>query len=162
MNKFNLLLIGDANHQYIIAFTKWLKVVFPNISISIISTNPNTKEDLINIHYDDLYIALNNSNLISKVKGLRTLYKVWNVYRIIKTKRLGTNAILIHYALPWLPLLIKLIKKRTRNLSIALWGSDFYRAKTKKSLNKILKQADNIIIGTPQMIEDFKIGRAHV
>jgi hypothetical protein len=151
------LLIGDANHQYIIVFTKWLKVAFPNIYISIISTNPNTKNELINNPYDDLHIALSNSNLISKVKGFRTLYTAWNIYRIIKTKRLGTNAILIHYAIPWLALISKQVKKRTGNFSIALWGSDFYRAKDKKSLDKLFNYVDNIIIATPQMIEDFNV-----
>lgn len=157
MNRFNLLLIGDANHQYIIVFTKWLKVVFPDIFISIISTNLNTKDELINKPYDEIYYVLSNSNFISKFKGFRTLYRAWNVTRIIRTKHLGTNAILIHYALPWLVLVSKQLKRRTDNFTISLWGSDFYRAKNINSLGEILKQADNIIISTPQMIEDFKV-----
>lgn len=157
MSRFNLLLIGDANHQYIINFTKWLRTVLPNISISIISTSQNIRADAVNSNYDNVYLALSNTNYISKIKGLRILYMAWNTYRIIKIKRLGANAILVHFVVPWFAIISKHVKKRTQNLSVAIWGSDFYRAKNKNNLNKILNYADNIIIDSPQTIQDFKV-----
>jgi len=163
MVKFNLLLIGDAKHQYIISFSRWLKMVFPNIFISIISTNTKNVTNTYSDFYDEVFVIQNKFKWILKIKGIRTVYRAIKVSHIIAKKKLGRDAILVHYAYPWLSLVSKRLKNKTLNFTVALWGSDFYRCRNLNNLKKILKQSDNIIIDTPQMIQDFnkKFGKYH-
>jgi len=157
MDKFKLLLIGNASHQYIISFVKSLKSSFENISITIISTKSEETNNLENNLYDDYYASLDDSKFISRIKGLRAIFRIWNTYSIIRKSGLAYDAIMIHYAHPWWALICNQIKKRTKNLIIVIWGSDFYRAKNKdqRKLNRMFKFADNIIIDSPQTISDF-------
>ncbi len=156
MQKFKLLIVGDANHQYIINFCKWLRTVKPNLSITIISFHPIKNKSKANEHFDNFFEVPPNSKIISKIKGFRTFYLAWKLYRVISKNNLQANTILIHYVIPQLVYVAYFLKKRTSNYTLALWGSDYYRA-TPKSYFKInLKYADNIIIGSPQMIDDFK------
>lgn len=156
MKKFELLIIGDSDHQYIILFVKWLRTIFPNINVSIISTNPDSKCIYDKKIYDQGFLAIKNSNIFSRIKGLRSFYRAYSVYKLIKTNNLGSDSILVHYIMPWLSLISTKLKHCTKNFSITFWGSDFYRLGNKFLLIHILKNVDNIIIATPQMILDFK------
>jgi len=155
MEKFKLLIIGDANHQYITIFVKWLRKVFPNISISIISTNINIDLIALKNIYEEVYIIPDNNKFISNIKGIRTIAKGWEIYRLILEQKLNPNTILVHYATPYLAFFGSFLRRKTKNYIISLWGSDFYRATPKFYLDLNLKNADKIIISSPQMIKDF-------
>ena len=155
MEKFKLLIIGNANHQYITIFVKWLRKVFPNISISIISTNINIDLIALKNFYEEVYIIPDNNKFMSNIKGIRTIVKGWEIYKLLLIKKLNPNTILVHYATPYLAFFGSLLRRKTKNYIISLWGSDFYRATPKFYLDLNLKNADKIIISSPQMIKDF-------
>lgn len=157
MKKFKLLIIGNANHQYILNFSKWLRTVIPNISIIIVSFHPIKDETLAETHFDNYFEVPINSKIISKIKGFNSFYLGWKLARIISKNKLRPNTILVHFSAPPLAYVAFWLKRKTSNYIVALWGSDFYRVSRRFYLANNLRYADNIIIGSPQMIEDFKI-----
>jgi len=156
MRRFKLIIIGDANHQYIINFSKWLRIVFQDLSIKIISFHPIKNKTIAKTYFNDCFEVPVNSKVMSKLVIFRTLYLGWKLLHVVKKNKLTANTILVHYVQPQLAFIGHSLKKRTSNYILALWGSDYYRAKTKHFLKNNLKHADNIIIGSPQMIQDFK------
>jgi hypothetical protein len=158
MNKFNLLIIGEANHQYNINFTKNLKLIFPNVSVKIINWGTNNSHDnQLSIIYDEIYNSFNQSNLIYKIRGIRTFVRAWQTYRTIVNNKLGSDAILVQYLVPWLSLICSLIRNQTKNFIVVPWGSDIFRSKYKKVIDIFFNNADNIIIGSPQVLELFNV-----
>jgi hypothetical protein len=155
MDKFKLLIIGNANHQYNIAFTNSIRLVIPDIRVSIISTHPIVRDDLKKI-YDQLYVRREIHNITSKIKGVNAFLNGKNIYQTIIKNNLWANTILIQYANSDIALWGKLIKKRSKNYVVAFWGSDFYRTH-KYYVRLNLKHADNVIIGSPQMLDDLRI-----
>ena len=156
MDEFKLLIIGDANHQYITNFSKWLRTVIPNLSVTIISFHSIKNKINAGNHFDNYFEVPANSKILLKIKVFRTLYLAWKLYELIKKNNLRADTILVHYVLPQLVYIARFLKKRSFNYSLAIWGSDFYRATPKSYFKTNLKFADHIIIGSPQMFEDFK------
>lgn len=157
MKKFNLLIIGNANHQYIISFSHWLRTVMPGLSITIVSFHPIINKAKASEHFDRYFEVPPNSGVINKINGFRKFYLSWKLVRLFKNNDLRADTILIHHVDPYFIYISGFLRKRSLNYTLALWGSDFYRAKPKFYLKTNLSFADNIVIGTPQMIDDFKL-----
>ena len=145
-----ILLIGDANHQYNLSFCKWLKKTV-NCEVSAIDfkSSPESKGN-----YDSFY-PLNGKKTLLNTKWVGSVYRSILVKRIIKKNNLGKDIIILQSAIPWIAGISKYLKNRSNNFVIAFWGSDFYRYKRRNVLRKLISNAHNIIIGSPQMISDF-------
>ena len=156
MEKFKLLIIGDANHQYIHNFSKWIRTVIPNISITIVSFHSIKNTSTAELYFENYFEVPPNSKIISKIVGFRAIYLAYKLYRLMKNNNLTADTILVHYVQSPLALIGYFLKKRTANYVMAIWGSDFYRVSSKKLLGINIKYADNIIIGSPEMIMDFE------
>tara|TARA_Y100000589_G_scaffold89897_2_gene84453 strand:+ start:3964 stop:5079 length:1116 start_codon:yes stop_codon:yes gene_type:complete len=146
----DILVIGDANHQYNLSFCKWIKKS-ANCSVSIIDFKSSKiqKGD-----YDSFYPLGGNPKLLN-IKWFGSIYRAFLVKRIIKKNKLGNEVVLLQSAIPWTAIISRFLKNHSHNFTIALWGSDFYRYKKRRILEKLISNANNIIIGSPQMITDF-------
>ncbi|GAB3665774.1 glycosyltransferase [Echinicola sediminis] len=155
MSKIDLLIIGDAYHQYNINFCKWLKKEVPEIQVSILSTFPERNGvDISHVYHDINFISTNNS-IFEKLPGCGSLVRIVKTLSVLRRKQLGKDAILIHYVKPWISLISFFLKSNTNKLVSALWGSDFYKCNKKQKLNCLFKHSDHIIIGSPVMRDDF-------
>lgn len=152
----DLLIIGDANHQYIANFCLWLKKTVPNLRITIISQTHCT--EIADKIYDEVcvYSHIDGLNIISRILNLllRYLFVKWHLIK----KKAKYNTVFIHFVRPWQALIMRSLKRSSKNVVVALWGSDFYRAREKdfKKYMFIYDLADKIVIGSPMMMEDYK------
>ena len=145
-----LLIIGNASHQYNLAFTKWLKKNHQaEVTAIDISFKAYNGDD-----YDNFF-SINGNKTLLNTKIIGSIYRAYLVKDIFTKNNIENQTILLQAATPWLSFIFSFLKKKTSNLSIALWGSDFYRYKRRKVLKKMFTIADNILICHPQMIEDF-------
>jgi hypothetical protein len=157
MGGFKLILIGDANHQYIQHFTAWLRITKQNLHVTIITFHPVEDQHAVQQYFDECFEIKPNPDYISRRKGLRTFMLAWKVFALFYKQKLFADTILVHFIRPELAYVGNLLRKRSSNYSVALWGSDFYRTTAFFSLRLNFKMADNIIIGSPQVIDDFSL-----
>lgn len=153
MKEFYLLIIGDANHQYNIAFAKWLRTVKPEVKISIIPTNNSFREDLLK-YYDEILPKEELVGMLSKIRILNTILRGKKILNTLIKNNTQFNTILLQFAIPELALWGRQIRKNSKNYTIAVWGSDYYRNHS-IYFNLNIKGADNIIIGSPNMFEEL-------
>lgn len=154
MKDFDLLIVGYGNHQYITNFVKWLRFSNNTWQISIVSIEKVNDE---NLHlYDSLFIVDEFSNEFKMPVGFRWIVRSFRLFKAIKSSGKGKNAILFHsiiHSSLWITGLF--IKRLTDNFVLAIWGSDFYRAKSKFILGLILRKFDRIVLSSPNMITDI-------
>lgn len=153
MKEFHLLIIGDANHQYNIAFAKWLRIVKPEVRISIIPTNKSFREDLSK-YYDEVLSREESVGILSKIKILNTILRGKKILNTLIKNNKQFNTILLQYANPELALWGRCIRKRSNNYAIAVWGSDYYRNHS-LYFNLNIRSADNMIVGNPVMFDEL-------
>lgn len=153
MDDLRLLLIGPAGHHHLLGFAKSLKRTFPDIKLSIISTTNGYTPSSV---YDEHFFLLDTSSCLARVRGVRYFYKFYRFYKLLHINRKKIDTILIHFVLEWYQYYIKKLRNSCGNLSICLWGSDYFRAKNQGAVEKVLSGADNIIIGSNQIFFDFK------
>jgi glycosyltransferase involved in cell wall biosynthesis len=146
----NILIIGNVNHQYNLSFAKSLKQS-TNCTLTAICIK---SQECNNPVYDHYY-PIKGIEFIKKLKWIGSLYKALLILRCIKKYKLGSDAIILQSATPWISSISKSIKKLTKNYIVALWGSDFYRYKRKNLIKNIFNNTNRIIIGSPQMRDDF-------
>lgn len=129
-----ILIIGDANHQYIYNFVGDLKLYFKDsIQIDILSTSKSPIKKSAQV-YDQVYNPLEKSKLLA-IKGFRVWWRRHLLKIALKNITYNYDICNIHYAdkdvLPFITDLRKIAKK----IICSIWGSDIYRA-SEKTLSK--------------------------
>lgn len=129
-----ILIIGDANHQYIYNFVGDLKLYFKDsIQIDILSTSKSPIKKSAQV-YDQVYNPLEKSKLLA-IKRFRVWWRRHLLKIALKNITYNYDICNIHYAdkdvLPFITDLRKIAKK----IICSIWGSDIYRA-SEKTLSK--------------------------
>jgi hypothetical protein len=153
-----LLLVGNANHQFITNLTNWLRKADSDIQIDILTTVPVKNNAAV--CYDKIFHLDFNKlfyKLINKIKGLRRYYR-FLLYRELIAKLPDYEIVHIHFLSVDAAFIAKEIKSSLDSqLVISVWGSDFYRLKNKnmKSFKKAFKTADKITFTNEKTRESF-------
>jgi hypothetical protein len=129
-----ILIIGDANHQFLYNFVSDLKLYFNNrIQVDILSTSrlPLKKSAQV---YDNVYTPLINSALLN-INGFRIWWRRFILKNHIKKISAQYDICNIHYADKDILPSVNDIKKFSKKIICSVWGSDVYRA-PEKILNK--------------------------
>lgn len=121
-----ILIIGDANHQFIYNFVKDLRAYSTGIrKIDILSTSRSIIKSDAKV-YNNVYSPLIKSKLLN-VRGLRIWLRRYLLRKEINKITETYDICNIHYAdkdiLPY----IDKIKKISLKIVCAIWGSDVYR-----------------------------------
>lgn len=159
--KKHLLLVGDANHQFITNFAQWLKKEMSNsFIIDILSYTPIQKE--FQNYYNSIYQIKEHSfiyRIISKIKGVRIYFRFYLFKKLLKSLP-NYEVIHFHYINVYSYFLVDWFKRNTSSKIIfSVWGSDMYRvrlANEKRFLHACLK-ADVLTFTNQKTIEHFKI-----
>ncbi len=125
-----ILIIGDANHQFLYNFVSDLKQYFNNrIQIDILSTSRSPLKESAQV-YDQVYTPLINSSLLS-LKGFRIWWRRLILKNFIRRISAQYDICNIHYADKDILPSVNDIKKFSKKIICSIWGSDIYRASEK-------------------------------
>jgi hypothetical protein len=147
MSSKRLLLVGNAQHQFILEYVKWLKKVEPKIIIDVLSDRafPNNSDH----PYDNVHIVNVHTKFYSVVQRIPILKNIyhWVKYRHIIRKTKNYDYIHIHFLSIYASYFLSKVKKFSNaKLFISIWGSDFYHhyLKDKRLFENAIKAADKI------------------
>lgn len=129
-NHKRILLIGDANHQFIRNLTLWLREK-SDLSVHILSTTIIQKNHIK--YYDAVYGQKDSSKvgqIIQKIRGVRRYYNYYSYKRIIK-KLPEFDCIHLQYVSVGGAYIVRQLQKRMGcKTVITIWGSDLYRLRS--------------------------------
>ena len=129
-----ILIIGDANHQFIYNFVSDLKLYFKDsLQIDILSTSKAPLKKSANA-YDQIYNPLERSKLLA-IKGFRIWWRRHLLKIALRNISSKYDICNIHYADKDILPFITDIRKIAKKIICTIWGSDIYRA-SKRVLSK--------------------------
>ena len=155
----SLLIIGNRSHQLLVGLVEDIKKEDNSLRIDILSqetTNTVYKTDGL---YDNIFY-LKMANVFNKFRFIKGVFKQILFRKRIKNISDKYDFIHIHYVediiLRDVDFFLKNIKAK---LIISIWGSDFYRATTKKrkALLKLLNAANTVTIANKKAKEDIEL-----
>lgn len=125
-----ILIIGDANHQFIYNFVRDLRAYSSEISkIDILSTSRSLIKSNAQV-YDKIYSPLSKYEFLY-IRGFRIWLRRYLFRREINKITEDYDICNIHYADKDILQNVNKIKKISRKIVCAIWGSDVYRVSEK-------------------------------
>jgi glycosyltransferase involved in cell wall biosynthesis len=153
-----ILIIGDANHQFIRNLVKWLKNANNKLEIDIFNVNIFFNENYKKT-YDNLFHAhdILFKKYIRHIPLLRRYHFRYMFKRKFKSINKNYDYIHIHYVSETNYFIKELIKQKGNKLILPFWGSDFYRAnnKTREHLKELVLMADKVTFTNRQMMNEL-------
>jgi len=153
-----ILLVGNANHQFITNYAKWLKKESNELVIDILSNRPvkeNARECYSRIFHLNFESPL--FKFVNKVKGLRRFYRFFLYLRLLDELPMY-DYVHFHFLIVDSGFLATQVKNYLETkVIISIWGSDYYRVKErdKKYFINACYEANKITFANEQTRDDF-------
>ena len=153
MNKKKILLVGDANHQFITNYSKWLNLdqSSQKIELDILSL---TEILACNLKYYSKVYKI-KINFFTKIKWFGKYYRLYKFKKLIPNLP-KYDYVHYHFFGKESQYISDYISRTTRSkIIISIWGSDMYKDKS-SSFILACKNADIITFANQDSIDFFK------
>lgn len=160
MTENRILIIGDANHQFITNYAFWLKrELGVDTTIDILSNSP-IKNSSLRFFDNSFQIDFNSScyKLFSKIIGVRRIYR-FLLYRKLIISLKKYHFIHFHFIDVDSFYLTNIFKKRhSSKIILSIWGSDLYKLKKRNENHfiQLINEANIITFTNEKSSEYFK------
>ncbi|WP_441000657.1 glycosyltransferase [Fodinibius sp. SL11] len=147
MRSKKILLVGNANHQFVANYAKWLKKESNEFEVDVLSDRP-VKIDSKKFYNKIFHLKFEAPlfKIVNKFKGIRRYYRFFLYVKLLKELP-NYEYVHFHFLNVDSGFLATQVKKYLgAKVIISIWGSDFYRVKErdKKYFENACQTADKI------------------